>query len=383
MRSHIVALAAALTVGALEVQAQKPECGVPAKLDDGWAIGKQEDAGLDGTRLCGIAERLKAANANVHGVVIVRGGKLVFEQYFAGYDEPWGGTAGRYEFDANTLHDLRSVTKSIISVLFGIALDRKLITNLDEPVTKYFPEYADVKSPGWDNVTLRHLLKMSSGLQWDENLPWNDKNDEWHLVNDADPLRYVFQKPFAFAPDTFFTYNGGGTDLLGKVIEKASGVRIDTFANEALFKPLGITEWQLKDYRNGKQATAAGLRLRPRDAAKIGQLVLNKGVWEGRQIVSTEWIAESIKPRLQATNMFGGLFYYGYQWWIGRTLVDDREIKWVAGQGLGGQRLIIVPDHDLVMMVTQGLYPSGRQGQATLDLLANFVLPAVRAKYAR
>src|SRR5262249_40579966 len=135
MRSHIVALAAALTIGALEVQAQQPECGVPAKLNDGWAIGKQEDAGLDGTRLCGIPERLKAANANVHGVVIVRGGKLVFEQYFAGYDEPWGGTARRYEFDANTLHDLRSVTKSIISVLFGIALDRKLITNLDEPVT--------------------------------------------------------------------------------------------------------------------------------------------------------------------------------------------------------------------------------------------------------
>jgi CubicO group peptidase (beta-lactamase class C family) len=224
---------------------------------------------------------------------------------------------------------------------------------------------------------------MSSGLQWDENLPWNDKNDEWHLVNDADPLRYVFQQPFAFEPDTFFTYNGGGTDLLGKVIEKASGVQIDAFANEALFRPLGINDWQLKDYRNGKQATAAGLRLRPRDAAKVGQIVLDKGAWQGRRIVSAEWIAESVKPRFQATNMFGGLFYYGYQWWIGRTLVNDREIKWIAGQGLGGQRLIIVPDHKLVMMVTQGLYPSGRQGQVTLDLLANFVLPAVRTKDAR
>jgi len=356
---------------------------VPAKLDDGWTIAKPEDSGLDGTRLCAIAERLKVTNANVHGVVIVRSGKLVFEQYFAGYDEPWGGSSGRYEFDANTLHDLRSVTKSIVSLLLGIALNRNLIASLDEPVTKYFPEYAEVKAPGWDKITLRHLLKMASGLQWDENLPWNDKNDEWHLANDSDPLSYVFQKPFAFAPDTFFTYNGGGTDLLGKVIEKASGVRIDAFANEVLFRPLGITDWQLKEYRNGKQATAAGLRLRPRDAAKIGQLVLNKGAWDGRQIVSAGWIAESVKPRFQATNMFGGLFYYGYQWWIGRTLVDDREIKWVAGQGLGGQRLIIVPDHALVMMVTQGLYPSGRQGQATLDLLANFVLPAVRVKEAR
>ena len=383
MRPHVAALIASLTLNAPVAHAQQAHCGAPAKLDDGWIIATPEDMGLDGARLCAIAERLKVTNSNVHGVVIVRDGKLVFEQYFAGYDEPWGGASGRYEFDASTLHDLRSVTKSVVSLLLGIALDRKLIPSLDEPVTKYFPEYTEVRTPGWDKITLRHLLKMSSGLQWDENLPWNEKNDEWHLVNDTDPLRYVFQKPFAFPPDTFFTYNGGGTDLLGKVIEKASGVRIDAFANEVLFGPLGITDWELKDYRNGKQATAAGLRLRPRDAAKIGQLVLNHGAWNGRQIVSATWIAESIKPRFQATNMFGGLFYYGYQWWIGRTLLGDREIKWVAGQGLGGQRLIIVPDHHLVVVVTQGLYPSGRQGQATLDLLANFILPAIGAGDAR
>ena len=250
-------------------------------------IAKPEDAGLDGARLCGIAARLKATDANVHGVVVVRGGKLVFEQYFAGHDMPWGGVdEGQYEFDATTQHDMRSVTKSVVSLLLGIALDRKLIASLDEPVIKFFPEYSELKTPDWEKVTLRHLVKMSSGLQWDENLPWDPKNDEWHLVNDADPLRYVFQKPFAFPPDTVWTYNGGGSDLLGKVIEKASGMPIDAFAREALFEPLGITDWELMDYRNGKLATAAGLRLRPRDAAKIGQLVLNKGSWNGRQIVS-------------------------------------------------------------------------------------------------
>jgi CubicO group peptidase (beta-lactamase class C family) len=219
---------------------------------------------------------------------------------------------------------------------------------------------------------------MSSGLQWNENLPWDSKNDEWHLVNDADPLRHVFQKPLAFPPDTVWTYNGGGTDLIGKVVERASGMQIDAFAREALFEPLGITDWKLMNYQNGKLATAAGLRLRPRDAAKIGQLVLNKGSWNGRQIVSAEWIAESIRPRFQATNMFGGLFYYGYQWWIGRTMSGDRDVTWIAGQGLGGQRLYIVPDLDLVVMVTQGLYLSGRQGHAGLDILYSFVVPAVR-----
>lgn len=362
---------------------QQADCGVPATLEDGWTVAKPEEVGLDGPRLCAIAGRLRVTNANVHGVVIVRGGKLVFEQYFAGYDEPWGGDAGRYEFRATTLHDMRSFTKSVVSLLLGIALDRKLIANIDEPVTKFLPEYADVTAAGWDGITLRHLLTMSSGMQWDENLPWNDKNDEWHLVNDPDPLRYVVQKPIVFDPGTFFTYNGGGTGLLAKVIEKASGQRIDVFADEALFKPLGVHDWQLKDYRNGTPATASGLRLRPRDAAKIGQLVLDGGEWQGRRIVSAAWIADSIKPRLQALGLFGGLFYYGYQWWIGRTLVDQREVKWVAGQGLGGQRLIIVPEDQLVMMVTQGLYANGRQGQATLDLLANVVLPAVRAEDTR
>jgi CubicO group peptidase (beta-lactamase class C family) len=245
-------------------------------------------------------------------------------------------------------------------------------------VMKFFPEYAGLRTPEWDRITLRHLVKMASGLQWDENLPWNEKNDEWHLVNDADPLRYVFQKPFAFAPDTVWTYNGGGTDLLGKVIEKASGMRIDAFARDALFEPLGITDWKLLDYLNGKQATAAGLRLRPRDAAKLGQLLLNNGTWNGRQIVSAEWIADSIKPRFQAFGYFGGLFFYGYQWWMGRTLAGDREVQWIAGAGLGGQRLIVAPELDLVVMVTQGLYLSGRQGQAALDILYSFVIPAVR-----
>lgn len=385
MRGQAIALIAVVALVTFKVHAQTPTsplaqtaCGTPAALQDGWPIAKPDDAGLDGTRLCGIAARLKATDANVHGVVIVRSGKLVFEQYFAGLDMPWGDVAGRYEFDAMALHDMRSVTKSVVSLLLGIALDRKLIASLDEPVMKFFPEYAELRTPDWDRITLRHLVKMTSGLQWDENLPWNEKNDEWHLVNDADPLRYVFQKPFAFAPDTVWTYNGGGTDLLGKVIEKASAMRIDAFARDALFEPLGITDWKLLDYLNGKQATAAGLRLSPRDAAKLGQLVLNKGTWNGRQIVSAEWIADSIKPRFQAIGYFGGLFYYGYQWWMGRTLAGDKEVQWIAGVGLGGQRLIVVPDLDLVVMVTQGLYLSGRQGQAALDILSSFVIPAVR-----
>src|SRR5450432_2702539 len=132
-------------------------CGSPASIGDGWETASPDSAGLDGARLCGIAARLKALDADVHAVVIVRHGKLVFEQYFAGYDDPWGAPEGQFDFDAATKHDMRSVSKSLTSLLVGIAIERKLIASVDEPVVKFFPEYSTLKTPGWDGITLRHL----------------------------------------------------------------------------------------------------------------------------------------------------------------------------------------------------------------------------------
>jgi len=354
-------------------------CGTPTALDDGWTITSPESVGLDSARLCAMAARLREIQANVHAVVIVRHGKLVFEQYFSGPDERWD-VAGQYDHDATTRHDIRSASKSVISLLVGIAIDRKLIASANEPVVKFFPEYSDLKSPGWDKVTLRHLLTMSSGMQWDENRGWNDpKNDEPHLSSEADPIRYILSKPIAKRPDTVWTYNGGGTDLLGNILERVSGKPLEAFAREVLFQPLGITDLEWKTYpKNGKIAPAIGLRIRPRDAAKIGQLVLNRGAWDGRRIVSPEWIEQSVRPRFQAIGYFSGLFFYGQQWWIGRSMAQETEVKWIAAMGSGGQRLFIVPDRDLVVMTTSGLYFQPRQGDGALDMMANFILPSVR-----
>lgn len=356
-----------------------PVCGTPATLDDGWVTASPESVGLDGAGLCGIAARLKDTEADVHAVVIVRHGKLVFEQYFPGYDERWD-VPGQYDHDATTKHDMRSASKSVISLLIGIAIDRKLLTGVDEPVVKFFPEFSALKTPGWDGITLRHLLTMSSGIKWNENLAWTDPaNDEPHLGADADPLRYILAKPIAGPPDTIWTYNGGGTDLLGNVIERVSRKSLQAFASEALFQPLGISDWEWKTYpTNGKIAAAIGLRLRPRDAAKLGQLVLNRGAWDGRQVVPAAWIAQSTAPRFQAIGYFGGLFFYGYQWWLGRTLSGDKEVPWVAAVGSGGQRIFVVPGLDLVVMMTSGLYDSGLQGHAEIDVLSNFVIPSLR-----
>jgi CubicO group peptidase (beta-lactamase class C family) len=361
-----------------------PVCGAPVVSDDGWTIAAPDSVGIDGTRLCGIAARLKAQGADVHAVVIVRHGKLVFEQYYAGYDEPWGSPHGQHNFDATTKHDMRSASKSVVSLLVGIAIDRKLIAGVDEPVVKFFPEYAALKTPGWDNITLRHLLTMSSGIQWDEQRAWNDlANDEPHLGYEADPISYVLAKPIAVPPDTIWNYNGGGTDLLGNILERVSGKPLADFAREQLFQPLDITDWEWETYpRNGKISAAAGLRLRPRDATKIGQLVLDHGAWNGRQLIPTAWIAQSIAPRFQAIGYFGGLFFYGQQWWLGRSLSDGKEITWIAAMGLGGQRIFIVPDLDLVVMTTSGLYTSPRQGNGALDILYSSIIPSIRENTA-
>lgn len=382
-----VCLVLTLTASATKARAdgmtpgqQNPACGSPSSLDDGWTIASPDSVGMDGTRLCGVAARLQLRSSEIHSMLVARNGKLVFEQYFAGIDRPWGQPEARTEFTAATKHDMRSASKSVTSLLVGIAIDRKLIAGVDEPVVKFFPEHQAVKSAGWDAITLRNLLTMSSGIKWDEALPWTDpNNDEPHLAFDADPIGYILAKPIAAPPDTLWTYNGGGTDLLGNIVELASGKPLEAFAREALFQPLGITDLEWKAYpKNGKIAAAAGLRLRPRDAAKIGQLVLNGGKWNGQQIVSADWIAQSITPRFQAVGYFGGTLFYGYQWWMGRSLSEGKEVKWIGAFGWGGQRIIVVPDLDLVMMTTAAQYGEPKEGLAAMDILTNIVIPAVR-----
>ena len=314
-----------------------PACGAPAALDDGWTIASPESVGLDGARLCRIAARLKEIEANVHAVVIVRHGKLVFEQYFPGPDEPWGLDDGQHDFDATTKHDMRSASKSVISLLVGIAIDRKLIKSADEPVVKFFPDYSAQKSPGWDKITLRHLLTMSSGMQWDENRGWKDpKNDEPHLGNEADPIRYVLSKPIAEPPDTVWTYNGGGTDLLGNILERVSGKPLEAFAREVLFAPLGITDWEWMNYPERqdclrRRSSPSPARCRKDRPARAQQGRMGTASRSSRP----KWIEQSVTPRFQAIGYFGGLFFYGQQWWMGRSIVRRQGSEVDRREGLG------------------------------------------------
>jgi CubicO group peptidase (beta-lactamase class C family) len=318
--------------------------------------------------ICKIGPRLEILErASPNGVVVVRHGVLVYERYFV------AGTGS----GADTLHGLHSVTKSIVALLTGIAFDRGWLTSINAPVLSFFPEYADLRTQDKYQITLRDLLTMTSGLKWPETTVsyTNPGNIEERMYVAPDPYRFVLAQPFVAPPGTLWNYNSGGVELLGDMLMKVSHEPLDKFAKEALFDPLGIEDWAWARLPNGKFGAAGGLHLRPRDLAKIGQLVLNDGAWRGHQFVSTHWIKEMTSRQLPQWWLFRlpdlHAYSYGYLWWLGRSSVGSREINWVAGVGLGGQRLYVVPSEDMIVVVTAGAYCRSFRAQ---DLAGNTAL---------
>jgi CubicO group peptidase (beta-lactamase class C family) len=376
LRAAVTTCVGALIVGLVGAAAgaEVPAvCGVPAATAD-WPIATPAQRAMDPTRLCALLDWLDALkDANVHSVLVLRGGTLVFEHYRTGADERGGTPVGNVPFGPHVWHDLRSVSKSVTALLVGIALDRHLLPSVDEPAYRYFPEYDDLRTPERERLTLRHLLTMSSGLAWDQSMPFSDPvNSEHRMVFAPDPYRFAWEQQPVTPPGESYTYNSGSTELLGRIVEKVSGQPLEAFAQRHLFTPLGIGAFEWLRYANGHAAAAWGLRLRPRDMAKLGQLVLAQGRWGEQPIVSAAWVRESLAPHIMGEH----LYYYGYQWWLGRSLVHQQDLGWAAAVGLGGQRIVIVPALDLVVVITAGMYQSPLQVQVPLGILQR-VLHAV------
>jgi CubicO group peptidase (beta-lactamase class C family) len=360
------------------VQAQT-DCGLPSPRGDQWSVAATETVGLDGATLCAVVKWLEdSKQRNVHAVLVARHRTLVFERYFSGSDEHWGQMVGEALFGPETKHDERSVTKSVIALLLGIAVERGLIKGIDEPVLSFFPEYSDLRTPEKDRITLRHLLTMSAGLEWHEHdTPYaNPANSENRMDNAPDPFRFVLEQAVVAQPGQIWNYNTGSMQLISAVLKKATGKSVDELARMLLFEPLGITdvEW----FRDGQADLRAkpNLRLRPRDLAKIGQLVLQHGAWDGKEIVPASWIDMATTQQFKVSGWGWSFDGYGYFFWLGRSHIDGREVRWVAAQGLGGQRLFIVPALDLVVVVNAGLYKSYLQGSVPFAILNQYVLKA-------
>ncbi|MBW7966318.1 serine hydrolase [Bradyrhizobium sp. BR 10261] len=332
-------------------------CAGPARREDGWSVpSASEDNDINLAALCGMADRLESSGANIHAVLVARHGRLAFERYFKGSDEVpsrfFGVRVRDISFDADTLHNLKSCSKSVASLVIGIAIDQGLIRSIDEPVFNFFPELSDLRSPDKDRILLSHLLTMSLGLKWVEaTAATGDDNDEVRMHMAQDACRYVLGLPVTAPAGQEFFYNTGALALLSAIVRKVTGRPLDEFARSVLFEPLGITEFEWSRFKGDSDA-GGGLRLRPRDMAKIGQLVLARGRWNDRQIVSKAWIEASTATKLKADDYQS----YGYLWWLGRSRLNGRMVPWIGALGRGGQSIRIVPELDLVVAVTAGYY---------------------------
>ncbi|MFC1560355.1 serine hydrolase domain-containing protein [Pseudomonadota bacterium] len=341
----------------------------------GWDVGERFDEAFKNGEL-----------KNLHSVIVVRNSRLVFERYYEGYDRKYGRPIGNVMFTPDTRHDLQSITKSIVSLLYGIALAEGKVPSLETPLVEAFPEYDDLFSePVRRLITVKHALTMSMGLEWNEaGLSYSDPRNSWNqMVHAADKYRFVLSSPIVAKPGTTWIYSGGATSILGRLISKGNGKSLLHFANEKLFLPLGINDAEWNRDIDGSESADGGLRMKPRDLAKIGQLVLNQGRWNGVQLVPSEWLESSFIERPTANEKFK----YGYQWWLVHVQkLNDQWVygkgtdRWVVGSGYGGQKLIIIPVHQLVIVINAGNYglsQSKHNSMLVSTIVLKNVLPAM------
>ena len=326
---------------------------------------------MDASKLNTLVSRIRGRQiAELNGLVVVRRGYVVLEEYANGSS-------------ATDVHTMQSVTKSVTSLLMGIAIDQKKIPGVGSKALDFFPEYTDIRNVDDRKraVTLASLLTMRSGINFYED-PYpgsplqqlNDSRGDW--------LRMVFDQPMNAAPNELWQYNSGGVISLGGVIYNTTGIVADEFARQYLFEPIGVrvATWY-KGNPNGLPHLGGGLNLRASDLARIGYLVLRKGKWEDKQIVSESWLRESTAHHVRNPRTFGSHpLDYGYLWWLlplNNVSSNGWETDIITASGARGQWLFVVPSLDLVVAATSN--GAGYQGYIDpVDFLYTYILPSIR-----
>ncbi len=356
-----------------------------------WETSTPDKEGVDTQILENIHQDIQSGKYGlIDHFLVIRHGKIIvdhsykqdYESIAAGYD-----TANfQFNYDhpdwhpyykSTNLHSLQSVTKSVTSALLGIAMDEGLIKSTDIQPMMMFNGYEQDMDPRRLAITLEDLLTMRSGIQWDEMTDYDDNNSCIIMELKDDWIQFVLSQPMKTDPGTAFDYNSGVSVLLGKLVRIATGKRIDKWAEEKLFGPLGITEYDWKETPLGEMDTEGGLYLSAHDLAKVGYLFLQDGKWEGTQIISEEWVQKSTSPIIPDISPSNNRkdSGYGYQWWV--PLNENGATKLFAGNGYGGQFLMVSPEHDLVV-VFNGWNIHGRSELSSRMATQDRILPAIK-----
>ena len=341
-----------------------------ASANTAWSVASPSELDVDPEPLERLRVDLRAGVLqNMHSVVLIKDGRLVFEEYVNGYDRD------RLQYTA-------SISKSVGSLLFGIAIDRGLLPSLDDGIldmtlAELLPEYRSVieQDPRKASVTLHHVLSMTAGLQWDEEShPYSDPRNDWNRASHSDdPVRFVLECPVEAEPGSVFEYNGGLSIILSYLIERESNLKADEFAEGALFGPLGISDLRWERLQSGLTDTDGGLHMRPRDMARIGQMTLDGGVWHGVSVISQDWVEASTRAYIENDNSPD----YGYQWWCGDFHHHGKTDFSYLASGHGGQTIFVFPDLRAVVVISQEVFDNPMGSLSGLAILNRYVLPAV------
>ncbi len=315
---------------------------------NGWRTSTPDQQGMDARKLTQMLDDAKQQNLKLDSLLVLRNGYIVSETYFGSYRQ-------------DTTHQLYSCTKSFISTLVGIARDKGYLDRLDVPVQNFCP------SRTWQNsdarkqaMTLENLLTMTSGLAWEEGDPVYRQ-----MYMSRDWVQYVMDTPMRAQPGSQFNYCSGCSHVLSAILQSKTGVNTRDFAQKELFGPLGISNYTWETDAQGIPLGGWGLQLTPRDMAKLGFLYLHQGQWEGKQVVSANWVQTATAKHTGTDGTLG----YGYQWWIYPSLNAYTAL------GRFGQTIFVIPDLNLIL-VTTAAEESGHD--KLFPLLEKYIVPAVR-----
>jgi CubicO group peptidase (beta-lactamase class C family) len=374
--------AAVLWLSLVATSAASAQTPWPTK---GWPTATPQAVGLDAKVLAGLDSEITAGRyGNVDRLLVIRRGRVAFDKsYPHDYDRIYADSmhvtgalnphdeSGPYNYynpwwhpyyRRGDLHTLQSVTKAITSAIIGVAVTRGDFPSLDTPVLSFFDasKVANVDDRK-RRMTVRHLLMMTAGLDWNEALSYADpRNTATQLEESDDWVKFTIDRPMSEEPGTRFNYNSGASELLAYVFRKATKVDVEEYGARHLFAPLGIDRWYWKRIPMGLADTEGGLYLEARDLAKIWYLFLKNGAWDGRQVVSPEWVKSSVTPAI-AVSSVPNAPRYGLKWWLAPDPRDSTRFIW-AGSGFGGQIPLAFPNDDMVVVVNAWNIPPARSG---------------------
>lgn len=352
---------------------------VPADIGDGWQVADLADEGFDTQLILDMMDRVvNEEYAGIDSVAIVRNNRLLLY---------WFANRQLDNFDAwisNTdreRHVLHSTSKSFTSALVGIAIDQGFIASTQVSFYDLFdyPDY-DNWDPRKADMTLEDALTMRLGLEWDEwSLPYTDPNNDLVALNNRniDWAKALLDLPMVSDPGTEFRYNTAATTAIGQAVQNATGMPLADFANQNLFYPMQITNAEWGRTPTNLPVGGSGLFLGTRDLAKFGQLYLDNGSWQGQQLISANWIADSVVRRVDISSWATYSEAYGFQWWLDDFSYRGQLVDAWITSGYGGQYLFVVPSVDLVVAFTGHNYEPGPGIENLYTMMRFFILGAI------